>query len=242
MKKILAVLAAVMLIASFALAEETLTNSEIFEFFGEVLTVRFPETEPPYFAFYTGRYTMELLAEGETAEGITAASYILPEEARAESQLFSVLVDLSGGEQTDVRSALIGSFEGGELYCMGTSRTTPDFYTDCSEGYEYSEGRTLQISLPGSPATGYEWTLIPDNSGVLELADSYEIDKRASEEDPLVTAMGFFFLPAENPAGKEGSMIFTLDRAPEDEEAGKLLEFRVTLDDAGEIADVIRVR
>lgn len=230
MKKILSILAALMLLTSFALAEKAMTNSEVFEVSGEVLTVRFPEKEPPYFAFYTGQHTMELLAEGETVEGLTAASYILAEEARSESQLFTVLVDLSDGEQTDVRTALIGSFEGGELYCMGMSRRTPDFYIDCSEGYEYTEGRTLQVSLPGSPVTGYEWTLIPDNSGVIELVDSYEIDTRDNEEDPLVTATGFFFVPAKNPAGTEGSMLFTLDKAPEGEKTGTTLEVRFILD------------
>lgn len=215
---------------------------DVFEVSGTVLTVRFPEGTEPVFGFLTGNYTMEPLAEGETADGITTVSYILPEEARSEAQLFGAGVDVSGGAGTDIREMLLSSDNDGNLIVLGESQETPEYMLDYSEGYEYSEGRTLFIRLPGSPASGYEWTLIPDNSGILELVDSYEIDARAKEEDPMVTAMGFFFLPAENPAGTEGSMLFTLDKAPEGEPVGTVLEFGFRLDENGELTDITRVR
>ncbi len=215
---------------------------DVFEVSGAVLTVRFPEGMEPVFGFLTGSYTMEPLAEGETADGITTVSYVLPEEARAEAQLFTASVDLSGGAGTDLSGMFLTSDENGELFVLGKSQETPEYMLDYSEGYEYSDGKTLFIRLPGSPATGYEWTLIPDNSGILELVDSYEIDVRANEEDPLVTAMGFFFLPAENPVGTEGSMMFTLDKAPEGEPVGTVLEFSFTLGENGELKEITRVR
>ncbi|MDO5435336.1 MAG: protease inhibitor I42 family protein [Clostridia bacterium] len=216
--------------------------ADVFEISGGVLTVRFPEGTEPVFSFLSGDYTMEPLTDGETVNGITSVSYILPEEAGAESQLFAVAVDLSSGEQAEVRMGLYCTLENGDLYCMGITKQTPDFYVDCSEGYEYSDGRTLMIRLPGSPATGYEWTLTPDNSGVLELVDSYEIDMRANEEDPLVTGMGFFFLPAANPAGTEGTMLFTLTAAPEGVPTGTELTFAFSLDEDGQIAGADCIR
>ncbi|MCQ2458079.1 MAG: protease inhibitor I42 family protein [Clostridia bacterium] len=215
---------------------------EVFEISGGVLTVRFPEGTEPVFRFISGDYAMEPLAEGETVNGLTVISYILPEEARSASQLFVAAVDLSGGMQTDVRLGLYCTLENGDIYCMGQTKQTPDYYIDCSEGYEYSDGRTLMIRLPGSPATGYEWTLTPDNSGVLELVDSYEIDMRENEDDPLVSAMGFFFLPAENPVGTEGSMLFTLTAAPEGVSAGKTMTFCFSLDEDGQIAGADCIR
>ena len=239
MKKILAFLIALLLLLSAALAEEA--APDVFEISGGVLTVRFPEGTEPVFAFISGDYTMEPLAEGETVNGITAVSYVLEEAARSESQLFMALVDVSGGAETDVRTVLLCTLENGDLYRMGGAQSTPYFYADCSEGYEYSDGRTLLIRLPGSPYTGYEWSLIPDNSGILELVDSYEIDMRENEEDPLVTATGFFFLPAENPVGTSGSMLFTLDKAPEGVETGLTLEFSFILDEEGQIDNVVCV-
>ena len=214
---------------------------DVFEVSGAVLTVRFPEGTEPVFGFLTGSYTMEPLAEGETADGITTVSYVLPEEARSEAQLFGVAVDVSCGAGTDIREMLLSSDNEGNLIVLGKSQETPEYMLDYSEGYEYSDGRTLYIALPGSPATGYEWNLIPDNSGILELVDSYEIDMRSNEEDPLVTAMGFFFLPAENPVGTEGSMMFTLDKAPEGEPVGTVLEFSFTLGENGELNEITRV-
>ncbi len=241
MKKTAAILTAILLAITFAAADEPIRTAEIFETAGEVLTVRVPEGKKTYFSFFSGDYTMEPLTDGGTVNGVTSASYVLPEAARGESQLFIVTVDLSDGKMTDVRAALYCTLENGELYCLGYSQKTADFFADWSEGYEYSDGRTLQITLPGSPATGYEWTMIPDNSGILELADCYEIDERENEEDPLKTSTGFFFIPVKNPAGNEGSLIFMLDRAPEGEASGKTLEFGFALNEDGQVADVMRI-
>ena len=238
MKKLILTVLALLLCISFCLPVTAGAGTSLFEVSGPVLTVRFPEGSEPVFSFYTGTWIPEKLTEGETVDGFTSISYVLPKEALTDLPLFNVTVDLSAGAGTDLRTALISTMDGGDLYLVGCSAETPDYFTDCSEGYEYSDGRTLYIRLPGSPYTGYEWSCIPDNSGILQLVDNYEVDMRQNDTDPMVTGSGFFFLPVENPAGTEGSIRFTLDTAPEGQPVGTVLEFGFSLAEDGQIGEV----
>ena len=216
-------------------------GEDVFTLEGDHLIVRLPEGIEPALGCYSGNYTLVSLAESVTADGITETVYGLEEAAKQESQLFQIAADLSGGAGTEIRSMMFESLEDGSLYMMGHSLRTPEFSVDISEGYEYSDGKTLLIQLPGGEYTGYVWTLIPDNSGVLELVDAYEIDMREKEEDPLVTATGFFFLPAENPVGTVARVRFTLDQTPDGENGSLEMTFEVTLDADGQIAEIVRV-
>ena len=242
MKKALSLIISLLLCLGLCFPAAADSSEEVFDISGGVLTVRFPEGTEPLFTFLSGDYTMETLAEGETVDGFTSVSYILPEAACSAAQLFCAFVDMSAGAGTDIRSALLTNLDSGDLYCMGYTRTTPEYSVDISEGYEYSDGRTLYIRLPGSPATGYEWTMYPDDSGAIELVDSYEIDMRENENDPLVSAMGFFFLPVENPVSTEGGILFTLDQAPDGEPVGTTLEFHFRLGEDGQIVEADLVR
>lgn len=239
LKKTVSVLLAlcVMLGLSAALA----TGNDVFTLEADRLTVRLPEGTEPEIGCFSGNYALVPAAESVTVDGVTETVYVLTEEAKKEAQLFQIAADLSGGEGTEVHGMMFASEVGGKMYRMGHSLWTPEYYVDISEGYEYSDGQTLLIQLPGGEYTGYVWSLIPDNSGVLELVDSYEIDMRDHEEDPLVTATGFFFLPTEAPLGTVAHVRFTLDEAPEGVETGIALEFEVTLDADGQITEAIRV-
>lgn len=217
------------------------TGDDAFTLEADKLTVRLPEGTEPSIVCLNGESALTPAGESVTVDGVTETVYTLTEEAKKEAQLIQIAADVSGGEGTDIRALLFASEEGGNLYKIGHSRLTPEYYADISEGYEYSDGKTLLIRLPGGEYTGYSWTLIPDNSGALELVDSYEIDMRDNEEDPLVSATGFFFLPTENPVSPSARVLFTLDQAPEGVETGITLEFEVTLDADGQIAEILRV-
>ena len=216
------------------------TGADAFALEDDKLTVRLPEGVEPQIGCFSGNYTLIPAGDSVTVDGVTETIYVLEDAAKKADQLFQIAADVSGAG-TEFRSMLFESYEDGSLHMMGHSLLTPEFYADISEGYEYSDGQTLMIRLPGGEYTGYLWTMIPDNSGVLELVDSYEIDMRETEEDPLVTATGFFFLPAENPVGTVARVRFTLDKAPEGETAGITMEFEVTLGTDGQIAEIVRV-
>ena len=234
-------LVSALLTLCLALSLSVALADDVFTLEADKLTVRLPEGVEPQIGCFSGSYTLVPAGESITVDGVTETVYALTEDAKKVAQLFQIAADLSGGEGTEIHAMMFASEDGGAMYRMGHSLRTNEYYVDISEGYEYSEGQTLLVQLPGGEYTGYVWTLIPDNSGALELVDSYEIDMRDSEEDPLVTATGFFFLPAENPVGRTARLRFTLDKAPEEENVGATLEFEVTLDADGQISEIVRV-
>ena len=237
-KKLVSALLTLCLALSLSVALAAGADAFVLE--GEKLTVRLPEGVEPQIGCFSGNYTLIPAGDSVTVDGVTETVYVLEDAAKKADQLFQIAADVSGAG-TEFRSMLFESYEDGSLHMMGHSLLTPDFYANISEGYEYSDGQTLMIRLPGGEYTGYVWTMIPDNSGLLELVDAYEIDMREKEEDPLVTATGFFFLPAENPVGTVAHVRFTLDKAPEEEYVGTTLEFEVTLDADGQLAEIVRV-
>lgn len=236
MKKLIVLILAVMLCAAvFGCASAEFT--EMLEVDGDVFTLHVPSDcrlafSPQTEGFHLGSFGVE------TADGITTVHYMLTEEARQTAQLFSIIVQMPGDIKTNYRIMLLSSDSEGVFSTMGFSMYQNDLFIDCSEGYEYGEGRTLFIRLPGSPYFGYQWDCHLDGSTPVTLADAYEIGTGSNADGEVTaTASGFFFRPFNNPATNEGTLRFTLTRAPEGEPTGRCLEVSFRLDEQNNICD-----
>lgn len=209
----------------------------VFEINGDVLTVRAPEGAQTEVLPVTAVFEMEQVSLTLEENGTRVSCWRVPETEREEPQLAAAAVQ--AGEEGWL--LLFGSEVGGGLVCLGISRMRGDVFVDCSEGYEYSGGRTLMVRLPGSEYTGYEWTFIPDNSGACDLADQMEIDMTpAGGEEGVITATatGFFFVPVPGTPAREGRVRFERTGAPEGAAPAGPVTVRFTLDASGEFADL----
>ena len=203
---------------------------------GDVITVRTVKGSQFEFAPVSSAFDLETVAEGEEEkDGRTAVSFRIPEQARGEVQLFQIAVS----DGTIARLITLTSEKGGALYVMGFDMMTGGALISCSEGYEYTEGRTLFVRLPGSEYTSYEWVLYPDNSGTCEQVDEMEVDTSEGSVNGEITstATGYAFIACENAPGKEGSLLFELVRAPEGMGVGTKCRVDYTLNDSNEFAD-----
>ena len=203
---------------------------------GKLLTVCTAEGSQFQFAPVSELFNLETVSEGEeTADGRIAACYRVPENALGEPQLFQIAVS----DGTVARLITLESDAEGTLYIVGFDMLTGGVYISCSEGYEYTEGKTLFVRLPGSDYTGYEWIMMPDNSGTTELVEEMEVDTSEGSADGEITstATGYAFVACPDTPGQEGSVLFELVRAPEGEAAGLRCMVTYTLDDNNEFAD-----
>lgn len=204
MKKLIAVIAALCLLMSTAALAGC--PGEFFEVNGMVLTVRVPEGELE--TVFDGTAVPEALAEGEAANGILSTSYILPESALGQQQLFTVYLFPTDSAQPVSFSQTFKSDEEGLLTPVAFEVLDNDVMITWSE-FEAGGEKKLSVHLVGSSAAGYVWQWVPDNSGMFDLVETYTEWLTEDEDVTGAPDETIFILSvkADSPI-TEGSLLF----------------------------------
>lgn len=244
MKKLIAMLMAVLLCVSAVsvLAEDkdSMTLSDMFSVEGKVLTVRVPEGST---FDYNGTVTLETLAEGEVNEGVLTVSFIAPAALEpAEAGLAELIVlfpEKEDGQQpiayVDLTVAPEGEMTIRKYYFVGNDICLE--YGPREDGVK--EGYLLTLITEGNPSTGYEWTCIPDNSGVLTQEEVWEEPETEDEEIAGAPCMYFwpFHVEPDRP-GNTASLIMRYARGWEATEWDKEIVINLTLNDNNDLIDL----
>ena len=188
-------------------ALETVKLKDLYEIGKETVTIRVPAGWKTYIDKPS---VLETLADGEVSNGILAKSY-LPVEGAVKKDAEDVKLYAYDDESMQylLLNLKIGKNRKVDLDSAVISKNNEEAAVKIEDG-----GKKLTVELKGNPTTGYQWTFIPDDSGVMKLAKDEYIENQHPKDYVGVGGRNVYvFNPAKNRPGNKTTLRFEYGRS-----------------------------